>query len=636
MKTHAFNPMKYLNRLVLAFTVLAVTPMGVSAQGFAPVTGLWGGAVSMIAIDRNATSPTVAVGIHGLGLFTGSASVAKDGSKVNWTIALCDACAWGRHASWDDKGRLWVAASGYGLWRGGVNTAFAEVKLAGSNIVHYVARGGDGTMWAVLGTGVVQITAEDGVKTVGKNAGYLGLDKLALPTNTGGEVYAASAGEVYALEANGGWAARRVPASPTVIAQMNGDLYAGTTKGVFRLSGGNWSALGPINAHVTGLTLTASGVLTVSTHSAGVQTLSAGKWVNDGTDTFAEKRALTLASDANGLVYAGLKSGLSVMQGADSLITTGRTGVSNSSSRAAASEGLPSNDVRDVVSVGNDTYALVNGQGIFSRVGKSNRWVAVNETLDDEPVQLAANNGSVYTMTVSGSICRLVVASNSITGWVRLGTMSLTPRTFAVGIGDSLWIGGSGGVVMMRETSGSRWAAAMKGLERAGDVSRLLAASSGVFYAGTTRGGVFRWDAATKSWLSVGAGGLPVVNVPGGQATSPVNSMIDDGDALYVGTNHGVHWLSTTAKNAAWGAVGAGLPEVMTRSLAVDSKGNLIAGTINGAWIVSPTGAGNKAAWIEYADSKGEGVNAVIKVGNEVIVATATRPGKPGKVLVGN
>ena len=155
---------------------------------FVAVTGLSGGAVSLIAGDRNIANPMVAVGITGVGLFTGVAGSAASGTAVAWSAQTCDACAYARNAAWDDKGQLWVATSGQGLWRGAPGSAFTEIKLPGSNIVQWVSRAADGTMWAVLGNGVVQVKADNSTTVIGKNAAQLGLDKLAMPSSAGGIV----------------------------------------------------------------------------------------------------------------------------------------------------------------------------------------------------------------------------------------------------------------------------------------------------------------------------------------------------------------------------------------------------------------------------------------------------------------
>lgn len=76
---------------VLAFA-LALPFSTAQAATFAAVTGLSGGAVSLIAADRNASNPTVAVAVQGVGLFTGAAGAASSGSTVAWTASVATRC----------------------------------------------------------------------------------------------------------------------------------------------------------------------------------------------------------------------------------------------------------------------------------------------------------------------------------------------------------------------------------------------------------------------------------------------------------------------------------------------------------------------------------------------------------------
>ncbi len=628
----------YVSAAALALSLVAGTSEA-QTPSFAAVTGLSGGAVSLIAGDRNAATPTLAVGIAGVGLFTGAAGGAANGTAVGWSPQACDTCAYARNAAWDDKGQLWVAASGQGLWRGTPGANFTEVKVPGSNIVQWVSRAADGSMWAVLGNGVVQIKPDGSTTAMGKNASQLGLDKLALPADGAGVVYAASAGEVYAIDKDGAWMPLKAPADPSVMAQSKASLYIGTSKGVYQWSNGAWSALGPVNARITGLAVATDGSLVIGTANAGVQYLSGTTWkVTANSGNYGEKRVLTIGTDASGAVYAGLKGGLNVVEGIGTIPIVSRPGAGALRPLVAASAGLPAADIRDIVTVGNDSYALVNGLGIYSRIGKSDKWISVNETLDDEPLQLAQSTTAAYTITASGSIYRFSAPNSSAGGWSKIGSAGVMPRAFIAGSGDSLWLAGNGGIVLTRASAASKWVIATKGLERAGDVSRLQTTSSGDLFAGTTRGGVYRWDPKSSLWLSVGGSGLPIVNVRGGQGSTAINALVQDNGTLYVGTNHGVYSIAANATaEAVWSSVGGGLPEPTVRSLTVDATNRLIAGTLNGAWVVSPSVAGKTAAdWAEFGPTKGEGIAAVARVGNEVLVATTSRPGKPGKVLVGS
>jgi ligand-binding sensor domain-containing protein len=640
MKIFTINPMHSGRIRWLAQAAITALPLGAHAQGFTPVTGLAGGAVSIIAADSNALSPTLAVGIQGLGVYTGSATPLASSGSIAWAAQDCEACANARNAAWDAQGRLWVASSGYGLWRGtptASGATFTAVPVKESNIVQWIARAADGTMWAVLGNGVVQLNADGSATRKGSNATLLGIDKLAMPASASGTVYAASGGEVYSLASAGLWQALQAPADPAVMTQQGDVLYIGTSKGVYQRSGSAWTALGPTNTKVTGLEVSATGVVTIGTATGGVQVYSGGAWTaGPSSGSFSEKRVLTLAADASGAVYAGLRSGMTQVQAGGG--TTGRMSVAALSAvRTAASSGLQVSDVREVVTVGNDSYALVAGQGVFSRVGKSARWTDVSDTLDDEVLTLTSSATAAYALTAAGTLYRLAAPTSAAGGWVKLGAFGGRVVSLAIGAGETVWAGLSGGSALMRDATTGKWINESKGLERAGEVRRLLVGSDSTVYAGTSRGGVFKWNATGKAWVALGAGGLPVVAVPGGQGQTPINALVRQAAMLYAATNHGVYSIAAlAAADATWNRVGFSLPEPTVHSLTVDSKGALIAGTLNGAYQITPSAAGvSAAAWVDYGSTRGEVISAVSRVGNEVIIATRPSPGKIGRVIVG-
>jgi ligand-binding sensor domain-containing protein len=294
-------------------------------------------------------------------------------------------------------------------------------------------------------------------------------------------------------------------------------------------------------------------------------------------------------------------------------------------------------DVRDIVTTSSDAYALVAGQGVFSRVGKSNQWTDVSDTLDDEPLRLASTSTTAYAITATGSVYRYSAPSTAVGGWQKVTAMGVTPAAFAVGSNEIMWVAGHTGALLSRDTTTGKWSSTSKGLERAGTTLALLAAADGIAYAGTSRAGVHKWDATAKTWTRVGGDGLPIVNVPGGQANSPVNAVVVDAGKLYAATNHGVFTIATNATSTtAWTRVGNNLPEPTTKSLTTDGKGALIAGTLNGAYSISTSAATSAGGtWAAYGGTQGEVISTVNRVGTEVVIATKAVPGKAGRVLAG-
>ncbi len=620
---------------VSVFVLVMLASMTASAQvpTFAPVTGLSGGAVSVVATSQSASSPQVAVVVDGLGLYASSApDAALTGSAVTWTAQSCDACAWSKTAAFDDAGRLWVAASGYGLWRGAANSAYSEVKLSDSNIAQWVARGADGSIWVATGNAVLQVQAGDKVTVRGTNAARLGIHQLALPPAANGSVFASGNGEVYQLGGDNTWKPLKVPRDPLSIAQAKGTLYVGTVNGVLQWSGTAWSELGPNGSRVNAIALATDGSLVVATERQGVQRLKAGKWTATMESTsFADRRALALTTDAAGSVYAGLASGLQLPT---SLLASGPSGRSQTDVNAALNVSLGAAAIQHVVATRNDTYALIEGQGIYSRVGRSNRWEAVNDGLDDEPVRLAGSDTAAYVLTASGSIFSFRAPTSSAGAWVKLTSIASPVHEFAVGNDDTIWVATTNGMVLSRDARRERWAATTKGLEGSGRVNRFLVSPTGTVFAGTSKGGVFRWDAVKASWSVVAANGMPLVATYGGQGRSPVNALIQNDGALYVGTEHGVFTVATDAgADATWSPLTKGLIEPLVTSLAIDRRGNLVAGTVNGAYVIAPTAAG--AEWAPYSDTVGNVVASLTRVGDDIVIATRKQPGKPARTVAG-
>lgn len=625
--------------IALSVAASTLTPVIAHAQSFTAVTGLSGAAVASIATGSGSNT-SVAVVIGGLGVYTGAAASAASGTPVSWTAQSCIACAQARNVTWDVSGRLWIAASGYGLWRGAPGGAFAQVTIPHSNVVQWVERAPDGTVWAVLGNGVVQLNNDGSTTTKGNNGTRLGLDKLALPATVGGTAYAASAAEVYALAPAtvsapaGIWQPLSAPADPLVLKLAGTTVYIGTSKGVYQYSGASWTALGPANTKVTGLAILSSGDLAIGTATDGVKFYNSKTgWTNAANANFAQKRVLTLTADANDVVYAGLKSGLNVVSAANPV---GRAASASTGAQLAASGGLSGADVRDIVTTSSDAFALVAGQGVFARAGKSLQWMDVSDTLDDEPLKLATSSTSAYAITGSGSIYRYSAPSASVGGWQKLSNLVMPASAFAVSADESLWVASPNGAVLMRSPATAKWASIGKGLERAGAALALMAAADGIVYAGTSRGGAYKWDTATKTWTRIGGDGLPIIHVPSGQANSPVNALLVDAGKLYVATNHGVFSIGTNAAvTTAWTRVGNNLPEPTTQGLTTDGKGLLIAGTTNGAFSISTATADDKSSWTPYGSTQGEIIAAINRVGTEVVIATRAAPGKAGRVVAG-
>jgi hypothetical protein len=597
------------------------------------VTGLSGGTVTIVAANKDEAAPSFAVVIGGLGLYVAEGKGLAAGGNVSWIAQDCVACASARNAAWDSRGQLWVAASGYGLWRRRAAGVFSEVKLVESNIVQWVSTAPDGSMWLVLGNGVARVDADGNVTRQGIGAEMLGLVRLAMPSTTSGLVYAASAGDVYQLSADSTWQSLKLQRSLTALEQIDGSLYAGTTDGLYRFSGTNWTAVGPSNVSVTAIAKSSSGSIAIATANAGIQALEGGRWVALSDATGRNSRVNSIAADASGGLFAGVSRGLqSVAASAVSRPSPAQTAARSATLNAT----LPTLQVKAMIVVGSDVFAVVPGQGVVARLAKSSQWTSLDAGLDDD-VQLIASNGtSIAVVTESNQIMRYVASHSAVGGWLEAARINVPPSALGIDATGSLWVGDhTGNRAYVLDTAAGKWTNASSGLAQAGRVSAFVGANNGTWYAGTQRAGVFRWDATTRAWITLGREGLPVVATRSGSASSPVNALAFSGGMLYAATDHGVFQrpLSSNATTA-WSSLSRGLPEsTVTTLTAVDNR--LLAGTVRGAYALALTGSANTQLWALLGDTQDDSLAAVAGAGGEWLAATKAKPGKAARVLVG-
>jgi len=629
--------MKHQPRALPLFAALLTPLLSGSPDAASPMsalTGLSGDTVSAIAISRGPSATFIAA-IPGMGLFAaGGPTNALTSTSPAWTAQNCEGCGWVRNLAFDGTDRVWVAASGYGLWRGTVNGTFSAISLSDSNIAHWVARGADGNIWVVTGNSVLEVQSGDKTLARGSNAATLSLRQVALGGVATGKAYAASANEVFVLSDDDNWQALKAPRQPLTITQVNNVLHMGSTDGAWKYDQGTWTELGPKGGQVNDLIAAADGSLVIATERQGMLQYSNGKWnaVNE-TDTFADRRVKALATDARGNVYAGTASGLQLplSVAADRAAARGTQREIN----AALNAGIAQGALKQVTSTRNDVYALLDGQGVFSRVGKSSKWEPVNDGLDDEPIRLFGTSAAAYVLTTSGSVFSYTAPTSSAGSWVKLASLSGATSEIGVAPDGTLWVSLRDGPPLQRDVKSGKWTPASVGLEGAGRVTVFAHSDTGTTYAGTSRGGAYRWDNTARTWSRVGNVGLPMLPGRMGVARTPVTSLLIDSGKLFAGTEHGVFYVAENATgDGGWTGISKGLVELHVTSLTTDAKGNLIAGTLNGAFTVASSSA--DPTWSAYSDTRGEVIASVVKVGNEVVVATRKQPGKSSRTFIGD
>jgi ligand-binding sensor domain-containing protein len=626
----------------IATSFAALLSANVFAQGprslptnYASTTGLTGGSIRLLATSNAASGSRVAALVDGVGLYVADAARVAAAKSVQWTAESCVPCAHARSLSWDTRGQLWVAASGLGLWKRAANGQYERVIFPESNIVEWVSVGADGTVWAILGNGSLKIAVDGTTQRLPSAGAGVVFDKILAPDANASDVIAASSGEVYALTDKGTWDALRSPSAPLVLERFENSIYIGTRNGAYRYTGTAWESLGPANTTVYAIAKTAGGALTVATEQRGALTLEGKSWVGaiDSENTLG-RRARALAVDANGNVFAGLSSGVQTI----STSVAGKPSRSQAAARAIAiNETLNAPQIDAVASTKNKTFALVNGQGLMQRVGATDRWLALDAPLDEDARLLATNNDTLLVITESGRLLRYVDGQASA-AWVEVSRDAADARALYIDDKGTIWMGRRNiGAVSSFDTNANRWIDRSKGLRGASGISQFVQTGDGSLWLGSTRSGVFRWNAALAEWQSAVVTGLPNVHTRTGFQVSPINAIATAGGRIYVGTDHGVFMRSTTEKidAGAWVKLSDDLKEKTVTRLAVDATGNLVVGTNFGAFMLSAISPTRSEKWLPYGDSDGDAVAAVAALDTEWLVATKPRPGKPSRVLVG-
>lgn len=629
-----------LRTLVLtSISALAIASFSAVAAPPTQITGLSGGLVSVAAASRSSANPQVAVGIEGLGFFVGNTSGADTGTNTTWAAQTCEGCSFARNAVWDDAGQLWVAGSGYGLWKRSTAGSFAKVPLAAANVVQWVARGASdssGKLWLALGNGVATMSAQGAVTRQGSGSESLHFTQLAV-NGTGSKAYGMSGGDVFAMDSNGAWKPLGAPKPPTAIEVIDDVLYVGTADGLYSFSGSAWSALGPANARVTSIAKAAS--IVIGTANAGMQIYENGAWSALGDAKGNNRRVTAVVVDAAGQVFGGYARGLvaAPLPTAAGKPAPGRVSPAQANTRTTAvNAALGAAQVRAMASTGNDVYVAVPGQGVLARRGKSNNWSTLDSELEEEATHLAAAGDDLIAATESGKIMRYNAPRSSSGSWVEVSRMGFRTRAIAADSTGTIWYSGdSSSAVYWFNTSISKWVRAVKGLEGAGEVRSFATTSAGDLFAGSAHRGVFRWDKPSNTWVSLGAVDLPVVARANRQAgIANITAMVVNGGNLYAATTHGVYRKATNAAvDVAWTSLNKGLLEPEVQALAIDGKNRLIAGTSNGAFTRSLAATTGTESWALIQETKDEMVSRVAAVGNEWIGATVVRPGKLPRVF---
>ena len=148
----------------------------------------------------------------------------------------------------------------------------------------------------------------------------------------------------------------------------------------------------------------------------------------------------------------------------------------------------------------------------------------------------------------------------------------------------AIFVGTFGGGVYRNDNDGaSRWEQVNSGLDSR-EVTCLHTGENGSIYAGTSIGRIFHSRDNGESWTCIGDVGEFVTTLAE-----------KAGENIFAGTSHGIYRTRDAGKTWAKGNAGMTCEDVW--SLAVDQKGNLLAGT-NGGGVYRSTDGGD--TWIPF------------------------------------
>lgn len=429
---------------------------------------------------------------------------------------------------------------------------------------------------------------------------------LSLATNSLGQIFAGTEGGGVFLSVDGGdtWinallARQQVYA---LLAELSGDILAGTDSGVYRYNGVVWT--GPALAGYSVRSLVSSD----STVFAGTDFAGIWRSTNSGTSWLPVNLNVSDASIRSlGLyqqyVYAGT-DGRGVF-----VSNNGGTGWSR------ASNGLRNGFIN---AVGRDTagaiLATMNGEGIFRTSDGGETWVTMNNGLTSLDVSsvVTAPGGRMYAGTRSGGgvfftddngqswnevsnglpsevdILSLtvnalsdVIAGTSLAGifrlpnggstWVQVDNVVSNANVNAFVVqGDTVFAAVDSGGVYRSTDHGSSWAFVNTGLTNFSVNAVTVSSVTGTVFAATSGGGLHRSTDGGESWTAVD-----------GAYANSLSCIVNTDGVVYASSGGGLVRRSTN-DGLSWATVSSGLKGQNISSFVLDGDGYLYSGTMGG------------------------------------------------------
>jgi photosystem II stability/assembly factor-like uncharacterized protein len=353
----------------------------------------------------------------------------------------------------------------------------------------------------------------------------------------------------------------------------NGSVYAGLySDGIYRTTdaGETWSKISVSfpKRQVNDIVLGSGGLVYAGTDGSGVQLSTDGgvTWaaVNTG---LTNKRVTSLALLDGGNLVAATPSGI---YRSDAPVTLWNP---------INGTGLVNVDMKTVaVGGGGVIYAGSNGSGVFATTDAGSTWHGLSAGLVGQEIRAlhASPSGSIFTATnwySSDPNSGIFKSTNNGETWAPSNgnITNAGIRAFITAPSGAVYAATYGGGIFSSTDDGATWSLLSSGLggDLGAQVNVFARDSSGNVFAGS-EGGVFRFDAATSSWLSIN----------GDMLDSNVHALgANRQGTLFAGTLGGIN--RSTNGGASWTRV-TSIASGGIFAITLDSKGDIFAGTFGG------------------------------------------------------
>lgn len=212
--------------------------------------------------------------------------------------------------------------------------------------------------------------------------------------------------------------------------------------------------------------------------------------------------------------------------------------------------------------------------GVLRSTNNGTSWETLGLTFNAE-IAIALNaSGHIFAGTAAQGVYR---STDNGLNFVQinqgLGTTGLNPTSFTINTSGDIFVGTVSGGVFRSTDNGNNWVQINNGITNIQILS--LANKNGYIFAGTSGGGAFRSTDNGANWVQINQG-------LAGEGLYIWSLAINSSGDIFAGTADGV--FRSTDNGANWVQINQGLTSTGVLSLAINSNGVIFAGTLDGVF----------------------------------------------------